>query len=70
MSLKADRKQIRAELLRLDTVEIRVRRQMASMAAARELQQRELDTIVADRKHWQEVLAKLVQRELKRKANP
>ena len=64
MSLKADRKQIRAELLRLETTELRVRRQMASMAAAKELQQRELDEIVAERKRWQGLLAKQVQREL------
>lgn len=64
MSLKADRKQIRAELARLERAETHARGQVASLAASRELQQRELDAIVAERKQWQGLLTKQVQREL------
>lgn len=52
MSLKKDHRLIRAELARLETAELRVRSEYAFSAASRELQKRELDAIVAERKRW------------------
>jgi hypothetical protein len=64
MSLKADRTWIRAKLAQLEDVEMRARRYCAASATSTELRQRELDTIVAERKRWQGLLAKQVNDEL------
>lgn len=64
MSLKRERERIRAELAQLEGAEIRARRAYAFSAASRELQERELDLIVAERKRLQTLLARQVNDEL------